>query len=84
MRTFLLMIGAGLLILSIGCVPILPGMGVDEQVKAMKANSNIGCDYLYGEGKPPASSVQGGVVACWGEMSDDVRLLLLEQLKGLR
>lgn len=72
-----------LIVLS-GCVPILPGMGIDEQVKAMKANANIGCDYLYGEGKPPASSVQGGVVACWGEMSDEVRVRLLDHLKELK
>ena len=67
-----------------GCIPILPGMGIDDQVKGMKANANIGCQYLHGEGKPPASSVEAGGVGCWGEMLDEVRLLLLEQLKGMK
>ena len=66
-----------------GCIPILPGMGVDEQVKAMKANAAMGCSYLHGEGKPPASSVEGAVIGCWGDMTPEERSLLLEHLKGL-
>ena len=50
-----------------GCSLIMSGKDVDEHIKLTQERNPIGCSYLKGSGTPPASRLDGGVIAAWGK-----------------
>lgn len=84
MRYVPLMMVLGLIILSTGCVPAFPWDSFEQRLEAVKESNPMGCTYLKGGGNPPASRIDGGIIAGWGEhMTPDTFAACLQQLKQL-
>ncbi len=74
---------AGLILMS-GCALISSGKDIEEHIQLMKTKNPIGCAYVMGSGTPPASRVDGGVLAAWGASMDAATMLdCVQALKGL-
>lgn len=65
-----------------GCSLIMSGKDVDEHIKLTQERNPMGCSYLKGSGTPPASRLDGGVIAAWGkEMTVEQMKVCIEALK---
>lgn len=69
----------------VGCIPLLPGQSIDDQIKAQEANNLMGCSFIIGGGNPPASRIDGGHIGCYGEgMTPEIGKEFLSTLKGMK
>ena len=68
-----------------GCIPLMPGQSIDDQIKAQEANNLMGCSFILGGGNPPASRVDGGHIGCYGDgMTPEIGQKFMETLKGMK